>query len=217
MTMRYGDVTALDDLSLELPGGRIYGLLGRNGSGKTTLLTSMAGFRRAPRGSVWIGGQEPWENATVLEDVCLLGEKVVNADGDRVKALLSRAARYRPRWDAEFANRLLDIFQVSPKHYVGRLSRGQRSAVGITIALAGRTSLTLLDEAYLGMDAPSRYTFYDVLLEDYMAHPRTFVVSTHHIDEVAPLFEAVAIVDKGKVVAYDDTENLRTRRMAVPG
>lgn len=217
LTVKYGDVTALDDLTLDLPGGRIYGLLGRNGSGKTTLLSMLSGFRRPPRGSIRIGGAEPWENPAVLEDVCLLGESGIVTDGDTVRGVLRRAALYRPNWDAAFADELIEAFRVPRKRYIGKLSRGQRSALGIAIAMAGRTSVTLLDEAYLGMDAPSRYAFYDLLLEDYMEHPRTIVLSTHHIDEVAPLFEAVAIIDEGRLVAFDDTDALRTRGIAVTG
>lgn len=217
LTVTYGDVTALDDLWVDLPGGRIYGLLGRNGSGKTTLLASMSGFRRPPRGTVRVGGADPWDNPSALEDICLLGDNGIAIDGDNVRGVLRRAARYRPRWDAAFADTLMDAFHVPRKQAISKLSRGQRSALNIVIAMAGRTSLTMLDEAYLGMDAPSRYAFYDLLLEDYMAYPRTIIVSTHHIDEVAPLFEAVMILDAGRLIAYDDTESLRTRGMAVTG
>lgn len=217
LTVTYGDVTALDDLSLDLPGGRIYGLLGRNGSGKTTLLASMSGFRRPPSGTVRVGGVQPWDNASALADICLLGDNGPAIDGDTVRGVLRRAALYRPRWDTALADKLIETFGISRKQAVAKLSRGQRSALNITVAVAGRTALTLLDEAYLGMDAPSRYAFYDLLLEDYIENPRTIIVSTHHIDEVAPLFEAVMILDEGRLIAYDDTEALRTRGMAVTG
>jgi ABC-2 type transport system ATP-binding protein len=149
--------------------------------------------------------------------VSLLGEKGIVTDGDTVRGVLRRAAIYRPRWSQDLSDRLVETFELPPKKVVAKLSRGQRSALGITVAMAGRTSLTLLDEAYLGMDAPSRYAFYDALLEDYMEHPRTFIVSTHHIDEVAPLFESVVIIDRGRLVAHDDTDALRTRGIAVTG
>ena len=86
------------------------------------------------------------------------------------------------------------------------------------VGLAARTPVTLFDEAHLGMDAPSRAAFHDELLADFMARPRTIVVSTHLIDELSPLFEEVVIVDDGRLVLQDETEALRARgRPAPPG
>lgn len=218
LTVRYPGVTAIDDLTLKLEGGKIYGLLGRNGSGKTTLLSLLAAFRRASEGTVLVDGEEPFENERITQQICLIrdsGDVVV--DGENVKGILRRARRFRPNWDEEFAHRLLDTFQLPLNRGVTKLSRGQKSALGITVGLAARAPLTMLDEAYLGMDAPSRYAFYDILLQDYIDNPRTIVLSTHLIEEVARLFEQVVIIDHGRLVVHDDTESLRMRGAAVVG
>lgn len=219
LTVRYpGDVTAIDDLTLKLEGGKIYGLLGRNGSGKTTLMSLIAAFRRVTEGTVLVDGREPFENEELTQHICLVrdsGDVVV--DGDSVQRILRRARRFRPHWDDEFAQRLLDTFQLPSKRGVAKLSRGQRSALGITVGLASRAPLTMLDEAYLGMDAPSRYAFYDILLEDYIENPRTIILSTHLIEEVGRLFEEVVIIDRGRLVVHDDTDSLRMRGAAVVG
>ncbi|MBB5789573.1 ABC transporter ATP-binding protein [Jiangella mangrovi] len=218
LTVQYPGVTAIDDLTLKLEGGKIYGLLGRNGSGKTTLLSLIAAFRRASTGSILVDGREPFENEELTQQICLVRETSdVVVDGDSVKGILRRARRFRPNWDDEFAQRLLDLFQLPSKRGVAKLSRGQKSALGITIGLASRAPLTMLDEAYLGLDAPSRYAFYDVLLEDYIEHPRTIVLSTHLIEEVGRLFEQVVIIDRGRLVVHEDTESLRMRGAAVVG
>lgn len=217
LTVRFGDVTAIDDLSLSLEGGKIYGLLGRNGSGKTTLMSLCAAFMRAETGKVLVGGSEPYENAELIEQVCLIRESGDFADMEPVKNTLRRAARFRPDWDPEFAQRLLELFDVPEKRTVSKLSRGQRSALGITVGLASRSPLTMFDESYLGLDAPSRYAFYDVLLEDYMQHPRTIVLSTHLIEELSGLFEEVVIIDNGRLVAHEETEALRMRGVAITG
>ena len=219
LTVRYpGDVTAIDDLTLKLEGGKIYGLLGRNGSGKTTLMSLIAAFRRVTEGTVLVDGREPFENEELTQHICLVrdsGDVVV--DGDSVQGILRRARRFRPNWDDQFAQRLLDTFQLPSKRGVAKLSRGQRSALGITVGLASRAPLTMLDEAYLGMDAPSRYAFYDILLEDYIENPRTIILSTHLIEEVGRLFEEVVIIDRGRLVVHDDTDSLRMRGAAVVG
>ena len=99
--------------------------------------------------------------------------------GDRVKDALALAAELRPDWDADYAEKLVDRFALPPKKRLGQLSSGQRSALGITLGLASRSPLTMLDESYLGMDAPSRYAFYDELLADFGGHR---VVSTVFVE-----------------------------------
>ncbi|PSL03552.1 ABC-2 type transport system ATP-binding protein [Haloactinopolyspora alba] len=217
LTVRFGDVTAVDDLSVRLAGGKIYGLLGRNGSGKTTLMSAIAAFLQADRGRVLVDGEQPYENPAVTEQICLVRDSGDLADQDSARAALKRAAKFRPNWDAEFAERLIELFRVPTRRGVARMSRGQRSALGVTVGLASRAPVTMLDESYFGMDAPSRYAFYDVLLEDYIEHPRTIVISTHLIEEVTRLFEEVVIIDQGRLVAHDETEALRMRGAAVTG
>lgn len=96
-------------------------------------------------------------------------------------------------------------------------SRGMQSAVGAILGLASRAPLTMFDETYLGMDAPARYIFYDALLQDYMDHPRTIILSTHLIQEVENIIEDVIIIDKGRLLLHDDADNLRRRGAAVTG
>ena len=92
------------------------------------------------------------------------------------------------------------------------MSQGQRSALGVILGLASRCPLTIFDESYLGMDAPSRYAFYDELLADYLAYPRTIVLSTHLIEEVSSLFEEVVIIDRGRLLIQN-----KPVRTCVPG
>jgi ABC-2 type transport system ATP-binding protein len=100
---------------------------------------------------------------------------------------------------------------------VKKLSRGMRSALGVIIGLASRAPLTLFDEPYLGLDAVARQLFYDRLLADYAEHPRTVVLSTHLIDEVANLLEHVIVVDSGRIVVDEDADALRGRAVLVSG
>lgn len=221
LTVRYGDTVAVDGLDLHLAGGRIHGLLGRNGSGKTSLLSVIAAFRRATSGQVSVGGRSVFENPDVVADVCLIrgaGDTVVNDwPDDKVKHALAFAATVRPHWDEALADVLVERFQLSPAARIAELSRGQRSALGITLGLASRAPVTIFDESYLGMDAPSRYAFYDVLLADVAEHPRTVVISTHHIEEVARVFEQVVIIDHGRLVLQGDADDLRGEGATITG
>lgn len=164
LSLRYHEVTALDEVSCTLTGGRIYGLLGRNGSGKTSLLSGLAGYRKASGGTVRIGGRPVFENAAVTSQVCLVrGSGDAAVGGTKVKDVLEFAGHLRESWDAGYAAELAELFSLPLTKTVGSLSTGRRSALGITIGLASRTPVTMFDESYLGLDAPSRYKFYDAL------------------------------------------------------
>lgn len=218
LQLRYGDTTALDDLTCTLVGGRIYGLLGRNGSGKTSLLSVLAGFRRASAGAVRIGGRPVFENAAATSQVCLIREVADALHKDEtIRDTLDIAVGVRVGWDAQYAAALLDRFRLDAKTKVGALSRGQSSALGTIVGLASRAPITMFDESHLGMDAPTRAAFQEELLADFTAHPRTIIISTHLIEEMSSLFEEVLIIDRGRLVVRDETEALRARGTAVTG
>lgn len=218
---RRDDVPALDRATFALRPGAITGLLGRNGAGKSTALALLAAFRRPTAGQVLVGPEgaleDPWENPWVTMHTQLVREAGDVWGDNTVRATLSYHEALRPTWDADLAGRLLDLFEVDPRKHPDALSRGRRSAVGVTIGLASRAPLTVFDEVYLGMDAPSRYAFYDALLEDYAAHPRTIVLSSHLIDEVERLFEDVVVVDRGRVLLAEPAEDVRARGVSLVG
>ena len=218
LSLDYGDVEAIRDVSMSLADGRIYGLLGRNGSGKTSLMSLLAGFRRPTAGEALVDGEPVFENGNATRKVCLIREGADTVDSmEKVEAGLEFAARMRPYWDDAYARRLLDRFELSARKKVGDLSRGQRAALAVTLGLASRAPVTMFDEAYLGLDAPSRYVFYDELLRDFMEHPRLVVVSTHLIEEVSLLFEEVLILHEGRLILQDEAEAFRMRGANVIG
>ncbi|MFS8100668.1 ABC transporter ATP-binding protein [Lentzea alba] len=217
LTVRYGSVTAVDDMSFSLSGNKIYGLLGRNGSGKTSLMSALAGYRR-PIGTVMLNGAPVFENASVMRDVCLVRHSADAADkGDKVSYVLEYGKAWRDTWDDVHARELAELFKIPLKTKVGELSLGQRSALGVVIGLASRSPLTMLDESHLGMDTPTRYAFYDALLNDFMAHPRTIIISTHLIEELASLLEEAVIIDNGRLVLQEEADVLRSRGTEVTG
>ena len=120
-------------------------------------------------------------------------------------------------WDAAFAEQLITDFRLPLNRYIKKLSRGQLSAVGVIVGLASRAPLTFFDEPYLGLDAVARHIFYDRLLEDYAEHPRTIVLSTHLIDEVANLLEHVILIDQGCILFDRDADELRGSATTVAG
>ncbi|MFC8799775.1 ATP-binding cassette domain-containing protein [Promicromonospora sp. NPDC057138] len=213
--------TALDGASLTIRPGTITGVLGRNGAGKTTMLSLLAAFNRPTSGTVVVGpegGEEdPWENPWITSGTQLVRESGDLMNEEKVSTSLKYYADMRPGWSAETAERLLDLFEVNVRKRPSALSRGKRSAVGATIGLATRAPLTIFDEVYLGMDAPTRYAFYDELLADYAAHPRTILLSSHLVEEVERLFEDVVVIDRGRVLLAEPAEQMRARGFSLTG
>lgn len=224
VVVRYGrrdDEPALDRASVTIRPGSITGLLGRNGAGKTTALALLAGFRRPTGGTVLVGAdgelEDPFENPWAAMHTQLVRESGDVWGDDKVRDSLEYYAAMRPTWDADLAARLLDELEVDVRKNPDALSRGKRSALGAVIGLASRAPLTIFDEVYLGMDAPSRYAFYDALVADYTEHPRTIVLSSHLIDEVERLFEDVVVVDRGRVLLAEPAEDVRARGVSLVG
>jgi ABC-2 type transport system ATP-binding protein len=169
------------------------------------------------RGRVEVFGASPYENDRVLRDICFVKEGQRYPDHFRIKDALAAAGMLFPNWDGDLAASLLRDFDLPAKRTVKKLSRGMNSAVGIVIGLASRASFTLFDEPYLGLDAVARQLFYDRLIADYAEHPRTVVLSTHLIEEIAPLLEHVLLIDHGRVLLDADAESLRDSALTVTG
>ncbi|WP_108718787.1 ABC transporter ATP-binding protein [Miniimonas sp. S16] len=217
LTKRYGDTLAVDDVSLAIEKDAIYGLLGRNGAGKTTLMSILTAQGFATSGSVSIFGQRPYENAAVLQRMCFVREGQKYPDDAKPGHAFRMARLFFPNWDQDVCDSLVAQFQLPMNRTIKKLSRGQLSAVGVVIGLASRAEITFFDEPYLGLDAVARQIFYDRLLEDYAEHPRTVLLSSHLIDEVANLLERVVVIDAGRIVMDAETDAVRDLASTVVG
>ncbi|MFD4421236.1 ABC transporter ATP-binding protein [Agromyces sp. NPDC058484] len=217
LTKRYGSFTAVDTVDLSLEVNRIYGLLGRNGAGKTTIMQMLTGQIFPNGGELEVFGRAPAEHADVLRRMCFIAESQRYPEDFTPAHVFKAAPWFFERWDAAFAEQLVGDFRLPLKRRIKKLSRGQLSAVGVIVGLASRAPITFFDEPYLGLDAVARHIFYDRLLEDYAAHPRTIVLSTHLIDEVANLLEHVILIDQGRILFDRDADELRGSATTVAG
>lgn len=212
LTKAYGDKIVLSNLNLTLESGKIYGLIGRNGAGKTTLLSIMSNQNPASAGRVTLDGENIWENRRALDRLCFSRELNISAEsglaGYSVKNYLKTAASYYAHWDQAMADRLVSLFGLTPKAKLGKLSKGMLSMVTVTVAMASKAEFTFLDEPVAGLDVVAREQFYKLLLEEYTETGRTFVVSTHIIEEAADVLEEVVILDKGRILRKQNTQEL---------
>ena len=221
LTKQYGSKTVLDHVNLTLESGKIYGLIGRNGAGKTTLLSLMSNQNPISAGTATIDGQRIWENPKALSRLCFSRELNLSAESAlssyTLKAYLRAAETYLPHWDKEMAARLLELFGLDKKKKLGKLSKGMLSMVTILVAMASKAEFTFLDEPVAGLDVVAREQFYQLLLEEYTETGRTFVLSTHIIEEAADVMEEVIILDHGKILLKENTQELVDRARYVTG
>lgn len=217
VSRRYRDTVALDGVSVSFARNMIHGLLGRNGAGKTSLMSVITAQDWPSAGEVEVLGQAPQENEQVLPKICFVREDQRYVDDSKASHAFKAAAMAFPNWDWDFAERLIEDFRVPEKTRIKKMSRGQRSAVGVIIGLASRAEVTFFDEPYMGLDAVARQLFYDRLLEDYAEHPRTIVLSSHLIDEIAHLIENVVVIDQGRILMDEPVEDLRDRAVTLVG
>ena len=222
LSRRYRGQFALDQVSFDIEPGSVTGLLGRNGAGKTTLLRIVAGQEFPSSGRVAVLGDSPVESEKVLRQMVFVREDqsypLYGAlRGYLVRHALRAASWFYPDWDSDLAEALLEDFDLPPDRGIRRLSRGMRSALGIVIGLAARAEVTLFDEPYAGLDPVARQLFYDRLLADYAAHPRTVLLSTHLIDEAAGLMERVLVIDHGAIVLNAAADEVRGSATSISG
>ncbi|TSB44912.1 ATP-binding cassette domain-containing protein [Alkalicoccobacillus porphyridii] len=217
ISLQYGVDTILKDISFELTGDKIYGLLGRNGAGKTTLLSLLAAYDQPTSGTLNVNNQIVFEHTDSMESIIFVKEESFEYEYENVKKWLSDRALFRPHYDADYANYLIKRFKLPLDQSVNHLSRGMQSALLVVNGLASRCPITIFDEAYLGMDAPAREIFYEEVLNDYMEHPRLIILSTHLISEMDNLFEEVLIIKEGSLLVHDRTDNLLESGVKITG
>ena len=217
VSKRFGHVQALDQVSLTFEHGHIYGLLGRNGAGKTTMLNIICNRLFADQGQVLINGQKAAENDEVQSLVYYMSEKTCYPEGMTIKQAFKWSDIFYPGFDTTKAYELCDRFALNPKKKIKQLSTGYLSIFKAIIALCVDIPYILLDEPVLGLDANHRQLLYQELMQSYAEKPRTFVISTHLIEEITHMLETVMIIRSGKLIKTDSTENLLKAGYAITG
>ncbi len=217
----YGKENVLKNVSVEIETGKIYGLIGRNGAGKTTLLSILTAQNPATQGEITLDGKPVWENEESLSHICYSREispvTMFGPNTLKVKEYLATARAFYVNWDEAYAKELIKLFNIDVKKRISKLSKGMLSAVTIIVALASKADITILDEPVAGLDVVAREQFYKLVIEEYSETGRTFIISTHIIEEAASLFEKIIIIDKGEIKYQENLDELLSRAYRVSG
>lgn len=217
LSFAYDKKNILNDVNLTETEPIIIGLWGRNGSGKTTLMKILSGMEQPGKGKVKVDGVEPYNNSEAMNHVAFMQEDHPYSDLWDVNDALSFGQYFNQNWDQALAEELIDIFQLPRNKKIRTFSKGMKTMITIAIGLASKSPVTIFDEPSNGLDAHMRKQFYDVLLDSYEEHPRLILLSSHHIEEVEPLCEKIAIIDNNTLMHYEDTDVFKNKGIHVSG
>jgi ABC-2 type transport system ATP-binding protein len=209
---RYKNVVALDGLSLAVPAGSIYGLLGQNGAGKTTAIKILMGMVRPTAGGATIFGLPADQSAASV----VIRQRTGFVDDDRdlydlmtVAQLMAFTASFFPSWRADLAERYVRSFDLPESRVVKALSRGARTKLALLLAFCRGAELLILDEATSGLDPVAAEEVLQVLIRHVANEGVTVFFSSHHIAEIEQVADHVAIIDRGRNVLAGSLDDLR--------
>jgi ABC-2 type transport system ATP-binding protein len=206
----FGSKTVLEDVTLEVPRGQTFALLGRNGAGKTTLIRILLGLIPADGGMLRVLGRDPAiEPIELRRRVGYLAEDQVMYGWMTPPELCRFLEPFYPSWEMRMAQDYLDRFEIPRHSRIRHLSKGQTVKLGLAIALAHRPDLAILDDPSIGLDPIARKEFNRDLIEHLQAEGRTVVYSSHLLDEVEAVADSVAILHNGRISRHAPTEVLR--------
>jgi ABC-2 type transport system ATP-binding protein len=217
ITKCFGKTTALNQVNLTFEKGKICGLLGNNGAGKTTLFRLIANHIFPSEGTIRVDGEEVWDNDRVLGKMFLVSEGNLYPESMKVKDGFRSAGIFYPGFDLENANRLAELFHLPLKKKIAGLSTGYKTIYKLVLGLSVNTPYLLLDEPVLGLDASHRELFYKLLIEKIAESPCTVLLSTHLIQEAAPLVEQTIIIEEGKILRNRPKDDLLEEYCLITG
>ena len=201
LTRRFGATTALDSVSVSLPRGAVYGLVGANGAGKTTLIRHILGLLRAESGSVRVFGLDPVADpVAVLSRIGYLSEENDLPGWMRVDELIRYTSAFYPKWENDYAEELRRTFALEAAAKIKDLSKGQKARAGLLIALAHRPELLVLDEPSSGLDPLVRRDILGAVIRTIADEGRTVLFSSHLLEEVEQVADHVTMISYGRIV-----------------
>ena len=211
----YGQKQALRPTDLEIPAGRIVGVIGANGAGKSTLLNCLLGLSDY-EGQLSVMGMNPlMQRSRLMEQVCFIADVATLPRWAKVCDILDWVAGMHPKFNREKAEARIKATTVPLNGKVRSLSKGMIVQVHLAIALAIDARILVLDEPTLGLDIVNRRQFYDAILSDFFDDSRTVIVTTHQVDEIEPILSHAIFIRDGAVTLDASMDDVNERFFAV--
>lgn len=217
VTKKFGDFTAVENISFKVEPSSIYGLIGYNGAGKTTLLKTAAGIYKAEDGSVTMDNQKTFDNSTIRKSMFYIPDDLFFPMNASIKSMARLYADYYPKFSYKTLENLLEVFGLSYKKKIRGFSKGMQRQTEIVLALSSRPRFMLLDETFDGLD-PQKKEITKKLFVEYVAESGcSLIISSHNLPELSDLCDNVGLIN-GKHLTmdcsvYDISDNYRKYRL----
>ena len=212
LTKQFGDKLALNNLTLTIPQGGIHAIVGSNGAGKSTLFRLLLGVDTPTSGSCELLGESSSQlSARVRGQVGYVNEDHTLPGWMKVSAVKELQQSFYPNWNHEIYNNVIAYFDVDPKQKVSGLSRGERAGFNLSMALAQRPSLLILDEPTLGLDVVARQSFLEALMFAETEEAMTTIYCSHQMEEIERIAEQLIIMEKGRIINNSTPEDFCSR------
>ena len=205
---RYRHREALTDCTLEIPPGHVVGLVGPNGAGKTTLLKIACGMLAPTTGRIEVLGEQPGAGPAQLARVGYVAQDTPTYPNLTVEDHLKFGAKLNPRWDTDLARSRIEQLELPLKLKAGKLSGGQRAQLALTIAVAKRPELLMLDEPVASLDPLARRTFLRHLMESVADNDTSVILSSHLVSDLERVCDYLVVLVASRVQLAGDTEDL---------
>ncbi|MDI1463325.1 ABC transporter ATP-binding protein [Catellatospora sp. KI3] len=204
----YGRRQALADCTLELPPGHVIGLVGPNGAGKTTLLKIACGMLAPTTGQIEVLGEQPDGATSQLARVGYVAQDTPTYANLSVADHLTLGARMNPGWDAKLAQARIEQLGLQPRQKAGRLSGGQRAQLALTLAVAKRPELLILDEPVASLDPLARRDFLRHLMESVAEQGTSVILSSHLISDLERVCDYLVVLVSSRVRLAGEVDEL---------
>jgi ABC-2 type transport system ATP-binding protein len=207
---KYDDFEAIKNVSLNIPRGVVYGLIGSNGAGKTTLLKTVTGIFEKDRGTVTLNEKEIYENVEAKKKIFFIADNPYFYPGYTVKDMANFYKTVYETWDGDKYEKLRGIFKIDENKKVRNMSKGMQKQVAIWLGLSTNTDVLILDEPLDGLDAVIRQRVKKLIFQEVIDRQLTVLISSHNLRELEDFCDYVAILHSGEVILEREIEKLKS-------
>ena len=204
VTKRFGDTFALDGLTMTVPKGAIYGLMGLNGAGKTTIIKHLAGYLQEDKGEITIDGQPVMDNEELKKRVAFIPDDLFFFRGYSMKETAKYFSRIYPAWDQARFEEMASDFQLNTGSNIGKFSKGMKKQAAFCLAMAIRPDYLILDEPVDGLDPIVRHKLWHYIMSDVADREMTVLISSHNAKEMEDVCNYIGIMSRGKMILEGD-------------
>lgn len=209
VTKSFDGFKALDNLTLTVEKGSVYGLIGPNGAGKTTLIKNLCGIYKPDSGKILIDYNNVYENTKIKENIIYISDELFFYSTYSIKAIAKMYSELYPKWSWERYENMKEVFKIDEKRKVRRLSKGMQKQVAFWLGICTCPHVMILDEPVDGLDPVMRRNVWSLILSDVAEHGTTVLISSHNLRELEDVCDHVGIMFNGKVVLQKSLDDVK--------